>query len=324
MDFDCWPPQIHRVIVYCSTVLGSFIKDKKAGHYLVWLAKVLAFSDHVAVQFLSCVQPFVTPWHVAHQASPSFPLSQSLLKFMSFESVMPSNNLILSHPLLFLPSIFPSIRVFSNELSLCIRLPKYWCFSFSINPSNKYSGLIRSSWCPRGSQSVLQDHTSKASILEHSVLFMVQLSHPYMTTGKTIALTIQTFISSDVSASNMLYRFVMAFLPKTKNLLISWLQSPSAVIWEPKKINAVTASTFSLSICHEAMSLDAMILDFWMLYFKLAFSLSSFSLIKRLFSSSSVSAIRVVSSPYLRLLIFLPAVLIPVCDLSRMVQAGWQ
>ena len=229
---------------------------------------------------------------------------------------MSSNHLILCHHLLFLPSIFPSIRGFSSELSLCIRWPKYWSFSFSISPSNKHLGLILSSWYPRDSQSLLQDHSLKASILEHSVFFMVQCSHPYVPTGKTIALTIQTFISSDVSAFNMLSRFVMAFLPKNNNLLISWLQSPSAVIWEPKKIKAVIASDFSLSICHEVMTLDIMILDFWMLCFKSAFSLSSFSLIKRLFSSSSLSAIRVVSSPYLRLFIFLPAVLIPVCDLS--------
>ena len=155
----------------------------------------------VVVQLLSCVRLFATPWTAAHQASLSFTLSQSLLKLMSIESVMPSNHLILCHPLLLLPSILPSTRLFSNEPALHTGKPKDWSFSFSISPSNEYSGLIsfRIDWFDllaiQGTlKSLLQHHNSKASILWHSTFFMVQLSHPYMTTGKNIALTIQTFV----------------------------------------------------------------------------------------------------------------------------------
>ena len=198
---------------------------------------------------------------------------------------MPSNHLILYHPLLLLPSIFPSIRVFSSELTLLIRSPKNWSFSFSINPSNKYSLLIsfRIDWfdllaVQRTLRSLLQHHSSKASVLRCSVFFIVQLSHPYMTTGKSRALTIQTFVGKVMSLLfNVLSRFVIAFLPRSKRLLISWLQSPSAVILEPKKIKSVTVSIVSLSICHEVMGPDAMFLLFWMLSFKPAFSLSSFT-----------------------------------------------
>ena len=173
---------------------------------------------------------------------------------MSIESVMPSNHLILCYPLLLLPSIFPSIRVFSNESALHIRWPKYWSFSFSISPSNEYSGLIsfRMDWLDRPSgqgtlKSLLQHHSSKASILQCSAFFMVQLSHLYMTTGKTIALTIWTFVGQVMSLLfNTLSRFIIAFLPTSKCLLILWLQSPSAVIWEPKKIKSVTVSSFPI------------------------------------------------------------------------------
>ena len=189
---------------------------------------------------------------------------------------MPSNHLVLCHPLLLLPSIFPSIRVFSNESTLHITWPKYWSFSFSISPPNEYSGLIsfRTDWFDllavcRTLKSLLQ---FKASILWCSAFYMVQLSHPYMTTGKTIALTIQTLVSKVMSLSlNMLSRLVIAFLPRSKHLLISWLSSPSAVILEPKKIKSVTVSIVSPSICHEVMGRDAMILVFWMLSFKPAF-----------------------------------------------------
>ena len=161
-------------------------------------------------------------------------------------------------------------------------------------------------------KSLLQHHSSKASILQCSAFFIVQLSHPYITTGKTIVLTRQTFVDKIMSLLfNMLSRSVINFLPRIKCLLISWLQSPSAVILEPKKIKSATVSTVYPSICHEMMRRDAMILVFLMLSFKPTFSLSSFTFIKRLHSSSLLSAIRVVSSAYLRLLTFLPAILIP-------------
>ena len=189
---------------------------------------------------------------------------------MFIESMMPSNHLILCHPLLLLPSIFPSIRVFSNESVLCIRWPKYWSFSCRLSPSNDYSGLIslRIDWLDlfavQGTlKSFLPHYSSKASILQHSAFFTVQLSHPYMTTGKTIALTRQIFVGKVMSlVFNMLSRLVIAFLPRSKHLLISWLQSPSAVILEPKKIKPVTVSTISPSIYHEVMGPDAMILVF--------------------------------------------------------------
>ena len=164
-------------------------------------------------------------------------------------------------------------------------------------------------------KSLLQHHTSKASILLHSAFFIVRLSHSYTTTGKTIALTRRTFVGKVMSLLfNMLSRLVL--LPRSKALLISWLQSPSAVILEPRKIKSDTVSTVSPSISQEVMGPDAMIFIFWMLSFKPTFSLSSFIIIKRLFSSSSLSAIRVVSSAYLRLLIFLLSILIPACASS--------
>ena len=172
---------------------------------------------------------------------------------MFIKLVMPSSHLILCHSLLLLPSTFPSIRVFSNESALRIRWPKYWSFSFSIIPSKEIPGLIsfRIDWLDllavQGTlKSLLQHHSSKASILQHLAFFMVQLSHPYMTTGKTIALTIQTFVSKAMSLLfNTLSRLVITFLPRSKRLLISWLQSPSAVIWEPPKIKSVTVSIVS-------------------------------------------------------------------------------
>ena len=189
------------------------------------------------------------------------------------QSVMPSNHLILCRPLLLLPSIFPSIRVFSNESDLLLRWPKYWSFSFNISPSNEHPGLIsfRTDWLDllavQGTlKSLFQHHSSKASILWCSAFFIVQLSHPYMTTGKTIALTRQTFVGKVISLLlNMLCRLVITFLPRSKRLLISWLQSPSSVIFEPQKIKSDTVSP---SISHEAMGPDAMILVFWMLSFK--------------------------------------------------------
>ena len=212
-----------------------------------------------SVQSLSCVQLFVAPWTAACQASLSITSSRSLLKLMSIESVMPPNHLICRH-LLLLPSIFPSIRVFPSEPVLHIRW--YWSFSFSISPSNEHPGLIslRLDWLDLLSdqgtfKSLLQHHSSKASILRHSAFFTAQLSHPYMTIGKTIDLTRQTFVDKVMSLS----RVVIAFLPRSKLLLISWLQSPSAVILEPSKIKSVTVSP---SICHEVMGPDAMIFVF--------------------------------------------------------------
>ena len=204
---------------------------------------------------------------------PGFPVhhnSQSLLKSMSIESVMPSNHIILCCPLLPSPSIFPSIRVFSNESALCMRWPKYWSFTLSISPSNEHPGLIsfRMDWLDllavQGTlKSLLQHHSSKASSLQCSAFFMVQLSHPHMTTGKTIALTRRTFVGKVMSLLfNMLSRLVIAFLPRRKHLLISWLQSPSAVILEPPKIKSDTVSTVSPSISHQVMGPDAMIFVF--------------------------------------------------------------
>ena len=180
--------------------------------------------------------PLLSPW----------PCSNSC----SLSRVMPSNHLVLCCPLLFPPSIFPSIRAFSSESGLPIRWPKYWSFSFSISPSNEYSRLI-SFWMDwldlravQGTlKSLLQHHSSKASILQHSAFFVVQHSHPYISTGKTIALPIRTFVSKVISLLfNTLSRFVISFLPRSKCLLISWLKSPSAVILEPKKIKSVTVS----------------------------------------------------------------------------------
>ena len=187
---------------------------------------------------------------------------------MSTESVMLSNHLILCCPLLLLPSIFLSIRIFSNESALCIRWPKYWSFSFSISPSNDYSGLISFGidWSDlldvqEPLRSLLQCHNLKASILWHSVFFMDKQSHLFMTTEKTIALAVWTFVGKVMSLLfNILSWLVLSFLPRGKCLLTSWLQPPSAVILEPKKIKSVTISIVCPSICHEVMGPDAMIL----------------------------------------------------------------
>ena len=184
----------------------------------------------------------MTPWITARQSPLSFAISQSLFRFMSTESVMLFNHFIFCHPLL-LPSIFPSIRVFSNKSALCIRWPKYWSFSFNISPSNEHVRLISfrrdrlDHLAVQGTlKSLLQHHSSRASILQRSAFFIVQLSHPYMTTGKTIALTRRTFVGKVMSLLfNKLSRLVIAFLPRSKCLLILWQQSPSAVILEPKK-----------------------------------------------------------------------------------------
>ena len=183
---------------------------------------------------------------------------------MSIELVMPSSHLTLCHPLLLLPPIPPSIRVFCNESTLPMRWPKYWSFSFSISPSNEHPGLIsfRVDWLDLLAvqgilKSLFQHHSSKASIFRHSAFFTVQLSHPYLTTGKTIALTRRTFVDKVMSLLfNVLSWFVITFLPRSKRLLISWLQLPSAVILEPQKIKSDTASTVSPSISHEVIYID--------------------------------------------------------------------
>ena len=222
---------------------------------------------------------------------------------------MLSNHLILCRPLFLSPSILPSIRVFSSELVLCIRWPKNWSlffnseyWSLSNSPFNEYSGLIsfKIDWIDllavqRTLKSLLQHHNSKASILWCSAYIMVQLSHLQVVTGKTTPLTVQTFVSKVMSLlfiNNMLARSVTVFLPRSKPLLISWLQSTSRVILELKKTQFVTASTLPPSMYHEAMRPDTMILVFWMLSFKPAFSLSSFTFIKRLFSYCSLTTLK--------------------------------
>ena len=220
-------------------------------------------SFHIKLQFssvqsLSRVQLFATPWTAAHQVALSITNSWNLPKPMSIELVMLSNHLILCRPFLLLPSVFASIKVFSNDSILHIRWPKYWGFSFSISPSNEHPGLIsfRKDWLDllavQGTlKSLLQHHSSKASILRHSAFFIIQLSHPYVTTGKTIALTRRTFVGKVMSLLfNMLSRLVITFLPRSKRLLISWLQSPSALILEPRKIKSATVSPY---ICHGVM-----------------------------------------------------------------------
>ena len=230
------------------------------------------------VQSLSRVWLFATLWTAVCQASLSFSISQGLLKLMSIELVMPSNHLILCHPLLLLPSIFPSIRVFSNIWSLH-RVAKVlelqlqhqsfqWIIRIDFFRIDGYDLLAVEGTL----KSFLQHQSSKASVLWCSVFFMVQLSHPYLTTGKTIALTRWTFAINVMSLLfNMLSKLVMAFLPRSKRLLISGLQSPSAVILELKEIKSVTVSIVSLSNFHEVMGLDAVIFVFGMLSFKPGF-----------------------------------------------------
>ena len=220
-----------------SSVLTEQVSSRICGlcSYESTGLSMLLFSNSVMPNSLQ-------PHGLAHQASLSFTISWSLLKLMSIDLVMPSNHLILCHPLLLLPSVCPSIRVFSNELTLHIRWPKYWSFSFNISPSNEYAGLIsfRIDWfdlfAVQGTQKVFSSTTLQNHQFFSAVFFKVQFSLPYMTTGKTIALTIWTFVDKVMSLLfNMLSRFLIAFLPGSKHLLISWLQLPSAVILEPSK-----------------------------------------------------------------------------------------
>ena len=233
------PKQRHSHLPKCQSI-KSKLKDHLSNGFKSTEMSYVQFSSD---QSISYVQLFVTPWTAACQACLSIINSRSLLKLVFIELVMPSNHLILCHPLLLLPSFLSSIRVFSSESILHVSWPMYWSFSFSITPSNEYSEVIsfRIDWLDllavQGTlKHLLQHHSSKASILWHSGFFVAQLLHPYMTTGKTIALTKWIFVSNVVALLfNTLSRFVIAFLPRSKCLLISWLQSPSAVILEAKK-----------------------------------------------------------------------------------------
>ena len=261
-SYNCKLPESWRIClksgleseISWNMIKGSIYLLSKLTIYVYWSELQLQLVGHVvdfdtnhfgSVQSLSRVQLFVTPWTAACQASLSITNSWSLHKLLSIESVMPSKHLILCHPLLLLPSIFSSISVFSNESVLHIRWPKYWSFSFTISPSSEYSGLISFSmdwldlFAVQGTlKSLLKHHSSKASVLWCSAFFIVQLSHPYMTTRKTTALTRQTFVGKVMSLMlfKMLSRLVITFLPRSKCLLTSWLQAPSAVILEPPKI----------------------------------------------------------------------------------------
>ena len=245
------------------------IQDFLSSQIFKWASIFFFFK----INQFSCSVVFdsLQPHGLQHTSPPCpSPNSWSLLKLISITPVMPYNHLILCRPFLLPPSIFPSIRVFSNESVLCIRWPKYWSFSFSISSCNEYSGLISfrkdrlDLLAVQGPlKSLFQHHSSKASILQCSAFFIVQLSHPYMTTGKTIVLTRWIFVGKAMSLLfNMLSRLVIAFIPRNKCLLFSWLQSPAAVILEPPKIKSLTVSIVFPSICHEVMGPDATILVF--------------------------------------------------------------
>ena len=329
------PPSFFNELKFFGFITISVIEYPKPSQFRQWLSWSsfswsdpvrLAHTEDLCHQFSHLVMSdSATPWTVACQESLSITNSQSLLKLMFIKSVIPFNHFIICHPLL--PSIFLSIRVFSNEWVLPIRWPKYWSFSFSISASNEYSGMIffRIDWfdllaVQETLKSLFQHHNSKASIFQHSAFFIVQISHPYTTTGKTIALTRWIFVGKVMSLLfSMFSMLVIAFLPKSKHLLISWLQSPSAVILEPKKIKSVIVSIVSPSICHEMMGPDLVIFIFWMLTFKPAFSRSSFTFIKRLFSYPLLFVIKMVSTAYLRLLIFLLVILILACVWNHLV-----
>ena len=277
-----------------------------------------------SVQFSrSVVSDSLRPHESQHARPPCPSPTPSPLKLTSIESVMPSSHLILCCPLLLLPPIPPSIRVFSrvnssHEVAKVLEFQlQHHSFQRNLRADLLQNGLVGSLCSPRDSQESSPTPQFKSiNSLALSFLHSLTLTsiHDHW---KTLALTRQTFVGKVMSLLlNMLSRLVITFLPRSKRLLISWLQSPSAVILEPKKIKSDTVSTVSPSISHEGVEQDAMIFIFWMLSFKPTFSLSSFAFIKRHFSSSSLSAIRVVSSAYLKLLIFLPAILIPACASS--------
>ena len=240
-----------------QAVEALLAKDKNENLLHFLLVSVIQFSS---VQFSPAVMSdSATSWTAARQTSLSITNSGSLPKLISIELVMPSNHLILCCPLLLLPSIFPSIGGFSNESALCIKWPKYWSFSINISPFNEHPRSIpfRMDWLDllaiQGTlKSLLQHHSSKAPVLQCSAFFIVQLSHSYMTIGKAIALIRRNFVGKVMSLLfNMLSRLVITFLPRSKHLLISWLQSPSTVILKPPKIKSATVSTVYPSICHD-------------------------------------------------------------------------
>ena len=269
--------QGHKLLVLVCLLMSKLhpireLGQDQSGFGVLWLWHT------GSVQFsCSVVSDSLQPHGLQHARTP-YP-SPTPRTYSNSRSCHPT--IILCYPLILPPSVFPSIRVFSNESVLLIRWPKHWSFSFSISPSNEYSGLISfridrlDLLAVQGTlKSLLQHHSSKASILRHSAFFIVQLSYSYMNTGKAIALTRWTFLGKAMSLLfNMLSRLVIAFLPRSKHLLISWLQSPSAIILEPPKIKSLTVSIVSTSICHELMGLGAMILVFWMLSSKPTFSL---------------------------------------------------
>ena len=319
-----WSPIIHKTSFY---FVQSFCKDWTflftfESFPIVWI--VWEKGIHTSVQFSSVTQTCPTLCDPMGCSTPGLPvhhqLPESTLTHVHWvsDAIQPSHPLSSSSP--------PALNLSQhqgrcNESALRIRWPKYWSVSFTISSSNEYLWIIsfRKDWFDllalQGTlKSLLQNHSSKASILQCSAFFIVQLSHPCMTIGKTIALTRQTFAGKVMSLLfKVLSRLVIAFLPRSKSLLISWLQSPSSVILEPRKIKSATVSLISPSICHEVMGLNAVISVCWILSLKPTFSLSSFTFIKRLFSFSLLSAIRVVSSAHLRLLIFLSAILIKAC-----------
>ena len=257
-------------LALCAGVSAGLPARATVPHFKRGTRSISGLTSVLLVQSVSRVRLFATLWTAAHQAFLSITNSRSSLRHMSIESVMPSSHLILSRLLLLLSPNPPSIRVFSNESTLRMRWPKYSSFSFSIIPSKEIPGLIsfRMDWLDllavQGTlKSLLQHHSSKASILWRSAFFTVQMSHPYMTTGKTIALPRWTLVSKVMSLLlNILSMLVITFLPRSKRLLISWLQSPSAVSLEPKKVKSDIVSTVSPSISHEVMGPDAMIFVF--------------------------------------------------------------
>ena len=283
-----WQPSSFPQILYLKLELLMLREEKK-----LWMKFGSSLSAccccSVAKSYL-----FVTSWTAACQAPLSSTISESLLKLISIELVMSSNHLILCYSLLLLPSIFPRVKVFSSESVLCLRWPKYWRFSFSISPSNEYSGLIsfRMDWFDlRAVQGSLKSFSNTTLWKHHSsalsFLYSPTLTSIHELLKKTIALTRWTFVGKVMSLLfNMLSRLVITFLPRSKGLLISWLQSPSAVILEPKKTKSLTVSIVFPSICHEVMGTDAMIFTFWTLalsqIFHFLLSLSS----KGSFSSS--------------------------------------